>query len=507
MCLIFETKHVNLAVYLTAPGKLNPPRVTSEELRHFLVTFRDRSRFRSWDDTRFEQLTNIAENASTTLPGMDCILEGASLEEVLGELRKFLFDYKLFVMPIGYNPAEPKNPVSIKFEGFLAHAAASSGEHALVLIPHAGGVSFAVLDPLPQVLLLADHLDKLPGVLFWSKTGAAAVASLEEAYNLYEELRKEFVHGGQAVNARLSGYRPPKKSKCRLHLSDTHFGSERARANKEVLLGHLRTHVPTCTRVVITGDLIDNPTNQDDPAFAEFKEFRRWLTRESGADVIVVPGNHDQRWHGNKLAWFGNRREMLADLHWDQVVSDHALRSVFLCFDSSRGGLAAAGEIKDAQMEDVMREFETQCSLDPRLTGYLRIALLHHHPFPYVPGKEKIIQRALAEIRLSEESFLQLTDRDRFAKWCARHEVPVVLHGHKHIEHHHLEEVSYSDATDGTITKQIHAIGCGTSLGAEGCPGSYNLLTLDPDSHRVTVLLCSDDAKGGEIRKESLAVL
>src|ERR1700730_194880 len=131
---------------------------------------------------------------------------------------------------------------------------------------------------------------------------------------------------------------------------------------------------------------------------------------------------------------------------WTQVVADHALRTVFLCFDSSRGGLAARGEIKDAQMEDVMKEFETQCANDRSLEHYLRIALLHHHPFPYVPGQERIISRALSKIDLSDETFLQLADRDRFKEWCARHEVPLMLHGHRHIERHHVEKVNYSDA-------------------------------------------------------------
>jgi 3',5'-cyclic AMP phosphodiesterase CpdA len=503
MCFVFETKHVNLAVYLTCPASSRPPRVTSEEVRNFLATFQDRSRFETWDDARFAQLRSIAEAASGILPLADDLFD---LERVLERLRGFLIDHKLFVMPFGYDPYE-KTSLNIQFKRFLAHAAASSGEHALVLIPHAGGVSFAVLDPLPQVTLLADHPDKLPGFLFWSSTGAAAVVSLEEAFDLYERLRKEFVHGTPAVHACLAGYQPPKKSKCVLHVSDTHFGSQSARVNKEHLLRHLRLHVPTCTRVVITGDLIDNPANPDDPAFAEFKEFRRWLTKESGADVIVIPGNHDQRWHGNKFAFFGNRRDMLADLHWSQVIADHTLRSVFLCFDSSRRGLAATGEITDAQMEDVKQEFETQSALDPRLRQYLKIALLHHHPFPYVPGGERIIQRVLAHINLTEDSFLKLTDRDKFAKWCAKNEISLMLHGHKHIERHHVEEVSYSDVMGGTLMKQVHAIGCGTSLGAEGAPISYNLLTLDPDSHRLTVLFCSDDARGGQIRKESMAVL
>src|SRR5712691_7770490 len=278
MCWVFETRHVNVAVYLTTPVKLNPPRVTRHELQEFLVRFHQRPRFASWEESHFKQLGDIAGKASQSLEVIhEGILGDAVLEKVLAELREFLTDYKLFAMPIGYDPD------NIKFKRFLEYAGASSEEDALILIPDDRGIGFAVLDPLPQVQLLSEYPDKLPGVLFWSKTGAAALASLEEAYGLYDKLRQEFKHGADAVHATLSNYRPDKKSKCLLHLSDTHFGSEQARARRDDLLRQLGSQVSAFTRVVITGDLIDNPKGPYDPAFAEFKEFRRWLTRPVGA--------------------------------------------------------------------------------------------------------------------------------------------------------------------------------------------------------------------------------
>jgi UDP-2,3-diacylglucosamine pyrophosphatase LpxH len=503
MCFIFEPRHVNIAVYLTCPGNSEPPRITFDEMSSFLATFADRTRFGTWDEARFVELGAIVERARTELH-----TNGVSdVNSIFRDLRGVLIDHKLFIMPIGYEPTGT-DVVSIGFRRFLDHAAASSKEHALVLIPHGGGVNFAVLDPLPQVTLLADHPDKLPGLLFWSRAGAAAVVSLEEASDLYQKLLNEFKYGAKAVDSVLAGYRSPKKSKSLLHLSDTHFGSHSARVNKERLLAYLRLQISECSRVVITGDLLNNPENANDPAFAEFKEFRRWLAKESNAEVIVIPGNHDQRWHGNKLAFFGNKRDMLAELHWNQIVADHNLRSIFLCFDSSRHGIAATGQITDSQMEDMEAELEAQYALDSRLTNYVKIALLHHHPFPYEVFGERIIQRFLTKINLTEDTFLELSDRKEFARWCARNQVSVMLHGHKHIERHHIEAVQFDEPGGSTpISKELHAIGCGTSLGMEGAPISYNLLTIDPVSHRITVLFCSEDAKGGQIQRESMAVL
>lgn len=62
------------------------------------------------------------------------------------------------------------------------------------------------------------------------------------------------------------------------------------------------------SRVVITGDLINTPGGADDPDFADFKDFRRWLAEQTGSDVIVVPGNHDERWMGNRLWFLGDVR-------------------------------------------------------------------------------------------------------------------------------------------------------------------------------------------------------
>src|SRR6266404_3813166 len=77
-----------------------------------------------------------------------------------------------------------------------------------------------------------------------------------------------------------------------LHLSDLHFGTRHALQNQAYLSSHLKQKLPKIHRVVITGDLFDNPKEADALAF---RNFRTDLETSSAKDLIVIPGNHDQR--------------------------------------------------------------------------------------------------------------------------------------------------------------------------------------------------------------------
>jgi hypothetical protein len=342
--------------------------------------------------------------------------------------------------------------------------------------------------------LLAQYAENWPGILFWSRSGAAAFASLQndEAIDLYQKLRQNFSFGLNAVDSILRGYRPRARAKQILHLSDLHFGTDTARANIDYLREYLREKAKTITRAVITGDLIDSPGGLDDPAFVQ-----RWLTREIGADVLLVPGNHDQRWRGNRMLTFGDDKTSLADLVLFKVVPDSDLRCVFLGFDSSRGGNLAMGKVTESQMSDRRQEFDTQCSVNPDIQNYMRIAVLHHHPFQFVAWNETIVQRVLAMVGMDEERVLALEDRERFIRWCQINEIPIVLHGHMH----------KARFRPGCQPGEPTAIGCGTSLGAEGLPLSFNVLTIDPGSHSVSVSLFSDNGNKSGFQAQMTSIV
>src|SRR5262249_46737651 len=157
--------------------------------------------------------------------------------------------------------------------------------------------------------------------------------------------------GPQTIDAILSGYRPPKRSRKLLHLSDLHFGTQTADKNLQTLQKRVVFEKADLSRAVITGDLINTPRDAEDPDWEDFKDFRRWLARQIGNDVVVVPGNHDERWLGNRVWRFGKNLKAVADLSWSKVVVDRTLMCAFLCFDSAREGFAATGNISQAQLD------------------------------------------------------------------------------------------------------------------------------------------------------------
>jgi hypothetical protein len=485
MCLVFPVKFVNLVVYMTTPAS-NPPRIDSWPLRQFLSNVANEDQTRTWTPDGRAQLRRAAEESLAALGSCPTSepVPPERLSEVVAPLRRLLADHMLFALPAG----EPRDQVSQrKFISALHYAAAASGTNALVLIPDsfAGRGDRTIIDPMPQVELLTAYVEKWPGVLFWSRSGAAAFAGIDDAMVLYQRLEEGFALGPPAIDAILEGYRPPKQSRRLLHLSDLHFGTQPAARNLATLRDQMLLEAGEASRAVITGDLINSPGDADDPDFVEFKEFRRWLARQVHSDVIVVPGNHDERWLGNRLWTWGDNKDVVADLSWSKVVVDSTLMCVFLCFDSAREGFAATGTVRLAQLEDVEREFETVCVRAPEARTYQRIALLHHHPARYDPHFDLLVQPLPDGDVLDQERLLALEDAERFLDWCQRFEVRLILHGHKH-----LQRLRPGNAPEPAI------VGCGTSLGAEDKPLSYNVLTVDPPTRRIAVAMHSNDGRG-----------
>jgi predicted phosphodiesterase len=484
MCLVFPLKFVNLVVYMTTPAS-QPPRIDSWLLRQFLQNVANEGRTSTWTAEGRERLRRASEEALAVLRPVTTNepISADRLREVVAPVRRVLEDHILFALPAG----EAHDQASAhKFISTVRYAAASSREHALVLIPDSfTGTSATIIDPMPAVELLTKHIERWPGVLFWSRSGAAAFAGINEAMGLYLRLEAEFASGPPAIDNILRGYKEPKQSRRLLHLSDLHFGSTSAKQNVARLREQLLRETGDISRAVITGDLINTSSDADDPDFADFKDFRRWLAVEVGSEVIVVPGNHDERWLGNRLWGLGDNRNAVADLSWSKVVVDSTLKCVFLCFDSARKGMAGTGSVSTAQLDDVAREFETVCAHTPEAEAYQRIALLHHHPAPYDALRDYLVQPLPQGGMLEQERLLALEDADGFLEWCRRLKVRLIMHGHKH-----LQRLRVGDKRNPSI------VGCGTSLGAENKPLSYNVLTVDPSAKRIALAMYADVGNG-----------
>src|SRR6266581_1524067 len=140
--------------------------------------------------------------------------------------------------------------------------------------------------------------------------------------------------------------------------------------------------------------------------------------------------------------------------------------------------------------------------MSPEIENYLRVALVHHHPFSFDTGAESLIQRGLRLFGASDERFLRFDDADKFVAWCAQRGAPLILHGHKHVPRHVQHWVS--DGQGGGV--EISSVGCGTSLGAEGKALSYNIVTWDPVSRKWGALFFSDPGDGSGFTKQYVAV-
>jgi len=344
-----------------------------------------------------------------------------------------------------------------------------------------------LLNPLPAFAAVAEALDHWPGVLFWQRGNPREAAFVREQ-DCFEVARDidEAAHYGKEDTV-LQSYRDwtrrQRSSITILQLSDLHFGTKEADGNVRYLKAHLRGRVKTMSRmsrVVITGDLWNTPNRRQADAF---DDFRADLREMSGNQIIVVPGNHDMRLLGNSLSWWrltaGRDLREIVRLEWSHLVVDHENACVFLCFDSSEEGNWARGHITTAQLRDVGTALDSEINADPRVAEYLRIALLHHHPVPFDVVAESPLQRLLKSVGFREEHFLAMENGDAFLNWCGHRSVTLALHGHKHVPRRVDWVVNTPVGARG-----VTAIGCGSSLGVEQQPLSYNLLTWNPSVRR-----------------------
>ena len=317
---IFPLKYSNIVAFITAPGPAIPPRITRHEFREFLESFRSfpqhEQELQPWQarfiSSRPEWIHHVQKAASATshyidsLSGeRDDILGEGVVNEALSDLKTLLGGFELFGLAV-------RREWNHEFDAFITEAAYSSRGYAIYLVPDDLRATFDVLDPFPAIALIAEEPDKWPGVLFWSRSGEAAFCSLDEARVLHAEMLEIFRSPsqplGEKVDRVIKAHRSLSTSKKVLHLSDLHFGTQSALENEAYLSAHLASLVPGMSRVVITGDLLQNPERHD---FLAFRNFLASLMR-TGADPVVIPGNHDQKWMG----LFGTSLKQLVNLEW-----------------------------------------------------------------------------------------------------------------------------------------------------------------------------------------------
>lgn len=333
--------------------------------------------------------------------------------------------------------------------------------------------------------------------------GSSVFVSLDDAPGLYQRMLEGFRVGTPRVSEIMDEFarsRGDPQAKRLLQLSDLHFGSEKALENQGYLAAHLKGVLKSVQRVVVTGALFDNPKREH---YLAFRNFRSDLEASTGQDLIVIPGNHDEKVRGNALRGIGQRLDEVANLEWSSLVVDDAMQCVFYCLDSSKDAPDfARGRVTREQMMEIATLFETKAAAKAALRDYLSVALIHHYPYSFKAAAETRIQKALDAVGLDEERFLRMDDADQFLTWCVGRKIPLILHGHKHVARHVTDQIEWKEK----VWRDVSAVGCGTSLGMEGLPLSYNILEWSPSTRKWSAWFFADPGFGTGFEEQYVAV-
>lgn len=500
----FNLEYTNVVVYLTAPGAPVAPRLTKQQLREFLGSvrggYRDRPPLIASDPRRIGAITEAAEGASRVIEDLPYDdgdwVPPPDIKDAFATLRKRLGDFDFFGVGVGTN--EDREGI----EAFLRDTTYSSRHQGLFLIPDFSPTDIHLLDPFPQTALLAEQPENWPGVLFWTRLGGAALVPMEDARELCHELLPAPRVNMHSVEDALARYARRAQNRKILHLSDLHFGTDAARENEASLAARVEAVARTVGRSVITGDVFDHPRDRDAKAI---RGFFTLLGRAGGKDPIVVPGNHDQAILGNSSSQPGRRVSELAKLEWTQLAVDEAMECIFFCFDSSRNADPEKGNVSKEQLREMDTLFKETCAHRPEVKQYLRIALLHHHPFSFQAEKETVLPRSLAFLARNEKYFVRMQDAETFLSWCAKRNIPLVLHGHKHVQRYIRDLIGFSEG-ERSAWREVTAVGCGTSSGVDGKPLAFNLLVCDARSGRWGVSFFADPGDGSGFSRQCVTL-
>lgn len=522
MGAIFRLEHANVMAYLTSRS-FAAPRVRQQDLSEFLDVFiynpeqyliPERG-YEPWPEhvaeiarrarTRLDETRGNSNDPSERQFGEQRVVNGRVVEDLLSELRSEFSYYPLYALAVGEGDELREKAESLARLPFYGNL--------LVLIPEQSQDerNFNVIDPVPSFSVGLHAASEWPGFVFWTLNGASCFCAMNGVDDLISLLRREINEG----DWRRRHHRPwpefgypgtfdailkkweagrGRQSRRLLHLSDLHFGTEYATENLPFLNGELRDVVKDVDRVVITGDLFDTPNKRFATEFTTFRDSITYLS--GGTEPIAITGNHDQRMKG---IW-GNDYEQVARIGPSRVEVDDKCEMIFICFNSSEGGLMAQGKISDSQFRSIGAEYRNLLAARSELKSYLPIVLVHHHPFSFKAEPEGWLERMMNRIGFSLEPTLVLKSPEKLYEWCVDWDIKTILHGHKHKARYVERSVNHAGRE-----MLLTAIGCGSSLGAEDSPVSYNLLEWEPTKQKW-VASFHESTIGGAFRELAVSV-
>ena len=242
-----------------------------------------------------------------------------------------------------------------------------------------------------------------------------------------------------------------------IHLSDLHFG---AHDDQLVEAVERRVDEDKPDLVVVSGDFTQRARTE------QFQEACRFLDRlkESGHDVLAVPGNHD-------IPLYDVLRRFLSPLtRYRRYVDDmlcpfHEIDGVtVLGINTARSFTFKDGRVSHDQIDFIRQTFERS---DPNA---MRILVTHHPLFALQVGEEMTPAAGRSELALDA-----IGDAG----------VDLLLAGHNH-------HATVHDARD-LVTRAGPALvvqaGTATSVRVREQPQSFNRIDIDGQSVTLTVLV------------------
>ncbi len=497
MGISFSLDDANWLAHLLQPAGATPPSIgeSSVRLSNFLFTL-GRNYY-----PRYSQRGNRIREVIETYAGR----HGSELD-LLEELRRYFqeipwiallvpggFDYELDRILTDSSTLEELVGVRDEDPGLILQIDGTFNPHEIRLT-----------NVFPAFRVALENATRWPGVLLWSGQDATFLPLPRHAARLREALHWVFSHLATMFDRpNLAAFRvqylkevdSARTVQSRLnilHLSDLHLGSKAARMRLPRVKTLIRSTVEDLGEddpvvPVVTGDLMDTPSQENLDELRSFSEFLHSLGVD---DPILLLGNHDVRDDG----WLAPIHEHAVHIERDRVVWKDGPRVALASFNSVVGGNLARGSIGEREFADVGDALDRDRE---KARSYAVVALLHHHPVPVrVPSwyRRSWYERLLgSEFDQTED----LVDAQLFLKWIQSRRITAVLHGHKHIPRF-------------TVHEGISIIGCGSTVGKVDTVESgetyvsMNVVTVDQATGELSCRLRSERIPGGGFESDEV---